>query len=450
MVKNGKLKSICDFLFDGRLAVSVMFIYTVLLSTMLGKVGIMYLFPIFTTVWFSLTFLYRTLILKETLPKLETALTFSLLLIQTISLILRGSDFSSALSILINLSMLLCVFLCKGEMEDFPLYVFILAIIGFNVFSVVSSIQFSNYGFINSIYFGINKMSINPNLAGTLNLCGIIAVCLLIPKLFSYNNVLLKILPLFLIFFFAFFLYASYSRTTLVLVTLFFLIIAFFVFVKHIAKSNLKFKKAILTAVIIALAAISVIVSVVIVKNTIYISGNANASENSTFTRYFAKNDFSMYVSVNGGKINPALYDRYQRYTRAFTVFKESPILGVGQGNIRQIFIDMFALNKDEPWEYLHNGYIQVLTAEGIIAFTVFAALLLTVMIKGAAKTIGAIRGKYKNSLKIFTAFASILVLLTYNLIEGNLLMEYKQVGVLFWLAAGYLTLRTKPIENKD
>ena len=120
---------------------------------------------------------------------------------------------------------------------------------------------------------------------------------------------------------------------------------------------------------------------------------------------------------------------RSDLYKRAWILFSQDPIIGIGAGNFKEIGC---------MGTSVHNTYLQVLCEEGILRFPFFMIPLVTIFIKTINKLrkIDYIKTKCFLMLSLFIQIVFILYSFTGNTIENNNNFVLYFIGVSFYTYA--------------
>lgn len=134
------------------------------------------------------------------------------------------------------------------------------------------------------------------------------------------------------------------------------------------------------------------------------------------------------YLMLAGGDSG-----RFDVWKIAFTLFKQSPLLGKGVGLFMDYFKELIPKPSNVEVQYAHNCYLQMLTETGLIAFLPFLWFIGELLLR-------AYRKLAKNINFLFIGiFLAILVLLTHAFFDTH--FYSLKLSVLFWLLASFLAV---------
>jgi len=119
----------------------------------------------------------------------------------------------------------------------------------------------------------------------------------------------------------------------------------------------------------------------------------------------------------------------------AFTVFSQSPLLGVGFGNLRGLMGGL--LNLPDGWTGdAHNLYLELLAETGVIGFLIFSALIILAL-RAALKQMRRAQNDFNKMITV-AVFAAICGVLVHGTVD-YLFHTTPQVTALFFLVLGLL-----------
>lgn len=138
-----------------------------------------------------------------------------------------------------------------------------------------------------------------------------------------------------------------------------------------------------------------------------YFTEHMNQFSDNMFVKRFVS---SLNSASTGDDITSGRSDLYKR---AWLLFSQEPIIGIGAGNFKEI---------GNMGTSVHNTYLQVLCEEGILRFPFFIIPLLTIFVKTIDKLrkMNQIKMKGFLILSLFIQFVFILYSFTGNTIENN------------------------------
>lgn len=135
---------------------------------------------------------------------------------------------------------------------------------------------------------------------------------------------------------------------------------------------------------------------------------------------------------------------RFDSLEKGLALFAKFPILGVGQGNI--VSYGERYLNEGFAFNDLHNGYLTLLVAGGVVGFTIFMAFLF-VLARRMYRCLRANLHKGKRELPLL--FAMLGAYCVYSLFDITLLLNISFTIVIFWLLMGYATTYLMQYESR-
>jgi O-antigen ligase len=136
--------------------------------------------------------------------------------------------------------------------------------------------------------------------------------------------------------------------------------------------------------------------------------------------------DFSSHLAVSSADIS--FLGRLVAFASAGQVFLQSPVIGIGYGNFRNLMdFDLFDL-QGNTWD-AHNLYLQLLAETGVLGFLAFALLFLLALLSAARMRR---EDNDVNSPLGFAALAALCSVAAHGLVD-YLFNASPQFGTLFW-----------------
>jgi len=115
-------------------------------------------------------------------------------------------------------------------------------------------------------------------------------------------------------------------------------------------------------------------------------------------------------------------------------LFLKFPVFGTSRGNLKKYCLEY--LNEDLIYHDLHNGYLTVLVAWGLVGFIIFIYFIIRILFK-MCHFLFKINNNYK--YRIFdNFFAFIIAYGVYAIFEITFFSDISIVCGLFWLILGY------------
>ncbi|MGB2601806.1 MAG: O-antigen ligase family protein [Candidatus Omnitrophota bacterium] len=133
-----------------------------------------------------------------------------------------------------------------------------------------------------------------------------------------------------------------------------------------------------------------------------------------------------MFMMQKGGDAG-----RFRIWKVAFSMFRESPVIGSGLG----LFMDNFSKYSTSMPQYAHNCYLQVLAETGILGLVSFLWMLWEIIIRACSE----IRKKVDMvQLGLFSGFLAFLIHAFFDTQLYSL-----KLSILFWVMASFLVVST-------
>ncbi|MDO4731466.1 MAG: O-antigen ligase family protein [Clostridia bacterium] len=355
-----------------------------------------------------------------------------------------GTNFH--LNMMISYHVFICIFLFYSmfQTSDFEqlkkelITIFKFIVITTTLFSVIgmlimfcsSTIEIMNYslGLLDNRYTGLYT---NPNLSAFCNTVGIMFTHFLTVYQKSQN---LKILAKPFVFLSVFFnfsnLLLSDSNSSLILLMLYFFV---FYFVKIYLKiSNKKgFKASLPYLFLYCICFAGLFLCVFFIR--VYFQNLVSYIMNLIH-----------YVSIEGEETDIALvigraaskYEitsgRTDSLQKAFVLFSEFPLFGVGKANILEYSNRYLA--RGLLFSDLHNGYLTILVSCGILGFSLFMLFSFCV----AKRVINFVFSENSQTNIMISFFSMLVAYCAFSVSEKTLLLDLTFMVVVFWLILGY------------
>lgn len=152
---------------------------------------------------------------------------------------------------------------------------------------------------------------------------------------------------------------------------------------------------------------------------------------------FITLSSFAIIVTVYLSKLDLILSGREAYWRAAFTLIKNKPLFGVGNSNLIPM-IKAFKPSFAEALDLggLHNIYIEIATANGLVALLLiilFIILVFFFLVKKLDNCAPTEKLKYTTLLGLFIGISLI------NLLESNLIYGVTFINLLFWIYSGYL-----------
>jgi O-antigen ligase len=133
---------------------------------------------------------------------------------------------------------------------------------------------------------------------------------------------------------------------------------------------------------------------------------------------------------------------RLELWAAAWSMFRSSPVLGVGYGNFRELYAPLLEVDWIPEGAYdAHNIYLQALSETGVIGFAVFVFLFAWAM-RMAWRQL-RIPQKPLDKIIGFAALGACISVLVHGLVD-YLFQTSPQFGSLFWVILGMLALNER------
>lgn len=378
----------------------------------------------------------------------------------------RGAFFSESIKSLIYMAMsFLVVFYIEPSKEreevkkeaelisrEIIILTFILSVVCFITFLFQINIKYKIDG--QAFYIGMRQNRLwglyNPNIGATLALVS----CLL--SSFSISVIRKKYWTIFagcniVVQFLMIVLTLSRTVTYGAYIGLFFLLILLMPF--FVPKISGKTVKNILSRILISVLIIGLLFGVIKVgEKTLYkvpelISVDAKAAQADTDLAVESDNQREdVGADTKGGVLNGRQY----LWKAGFQVFKTAPVFGVAKENIYEKgkeLVEIKSFRKAFKRSGLHNIYITVLAASGIVGFLILMIFILFGLkdVYKGCRHIKTIRGNEWFIVMTFIVFLYFIM----EMFEARILYEVNINFLMFWTFLGYAISLSRGFRHK-
>lgn len=442
--------ALAELFLDGRLFLSFLLIHSVLLTSVFGRMGLMYVLPFFFFAWAALCLGYK-LRRSRGLLRPEVVWPFAIILLtQLTTLALTGVDSAALSHLSATLTLLIGVYCCGAEKTQGLFEAFLVLLVLFDGMCLARAFV-AETDVVLGVAQGLSPtdgalcgISISCNQLAAINLCGFFIVSLLMARLRGmrapWRRAILSFCGVVC------FLFLAVSGCRAVNIAL--VIAAFFVGAASFAGLFSGRRACVWGALLGGLVAGCIAWTVTEAvfegwKALIRHIGIQSFIPSSISLPSWAGEVDAAPEVVSTGLLHRAdeiLSGRPTIWLRSLTIWEHRPLFGVGQSNLRALYNAAFGSgDPNYPYEYLHNGYLQILVANGVAGLCGF--VLLVVMrardwLKSFARSLSR---PTCASVETALLFGFLLSLFAYNLVEGNFFYELKHVAILFWLFAAML-----------
>ena len=344
-----------------------------------------------------------------------------------------------------------CVFLLvffitsmrNGESEDYGFIqkVFWIHIILSFIFAVLALVCFVfnisiayEFGGL-ELYIGLRDNRLwgfyNPNTGGSICVIALVFSFILLKlaperKKFLYANIVLQYIYLIL----------TQSRSAWYVFVGIIVLYTLFNFLIPVLRKQMDIGRKIKQLVIRLLIVLVICISPSVVKKVVVVFPNAVVAIQNTFFEEDGKKKESVSLKrLDEEKIREqdGTNGRSELWSAGLKVFKESPVLGVGSENIIDRGEKYLSESRFENLEKggLHNSYLMILAASGIVGFIIMFAFFLCMVVDG-----------FKMLIIDRFSGASVLIILLFGmmaneLMEARLIYNSSYLNIVFWILAG-------------
>ncbi len=470
-----KCRIVLRFLFDGQLLTALLIAFSLVTSSYLGANNDLYslLFP--AAIWLVAISVYvvRDRCLRANAGMEEWLLLF-MLAVETVLLFVRGFDWVSLYSLIVDYLMLVVVF---GGSKDHFYALLAWLCIGVAVFDAISlwTVAAGDYAVRLGCEYGISaeKLALcgvanHTNTLGGINMCAMLAAnCLLVH--FGRRRKVLTVLTALAWLFFVGMLFCSRSRTGFFSAMISATGLAFFCFFARRRDRHVLLRLAAGTLAV-ALVIGCMFAGGLLMAHTVTVmipdqSTQERVGETIDIFHLVNKNgeqsavplkdaleskslsEASEEKATDGLTVDRTVYSRLLEYNALLRLWAKQPVTGIGQGKISERYATALDVGDGAEGIYIHNGYVQVLVVSGGIVFLMVTTAIMMVLCKGIVQCAGVLRTPAEDGNEIAAAMSALLGLMGYNLLENGLLVDFRLTGLLFWLIAGWIARR---MSNQD
>ncbi|NFG26132.1 O-antigen ligase family protein [Clostridium botulinum] len=145
----------------------------------------------------------------------------------------------------------------------------------------------------------------------------------------------------------------------------------------------------------------------------------------------------SVLLTFNEDRLHGFTSGRNILWKSASFVIKDNPMIGVGYSDLLEAVRNVRVVEYLPGIEYgrLHNIYLEVAAANGIISLVLILIFLISIMVF-IIKKLDRLKGKEK--LQMTTIASMLLGILAVNVFESNLVYIISFISIMFWIYLGY------------
>ena len=245
-------------------------------------------------------------------------------------------------------------------------------------------------------------------------------------KKFLYANIVLQYIYLIL----------TQSRSAWYVFVGIIVLYTLFNFLIPVLRKQMDIGRKIKQLVIRLLIVLVICISPSVVKKVVVVFPNAVVAIQNTFFEEDGKKKESVSLKrLDEEKIREqdGTNGRSELWSAGLKVFRESPVLGVGSENIIDRGEKYLSESRFENLEKggLHNSYLMILAASGIVGFIIMFAFFLCMVVDG-----------FKMLIIDRFSGASVLIILLFGmmaneLMEARLIYNSSYLNIVFWILAG-------------